>query len=60
MNNNIITRLSLVFSTIITLGILLALKQITMIGYIIGCSAILIIHMALVNKERDAILGVNE
>ena len=60
MNNNIITRLSLVFSGIITLGILLALQQITMIGYIIGVSTILIIQFALINKENDASLGAAE
>lgn len=57
MNNNIITRLSLVISGIITLGILLDLQQITMIGYIIGVSALIIIQIALMNKEDDEKLG---
>lgn len=60
MNNNILTRLSLVFSGIITLGVLMALQQIRITGYIIGVSAILIIHMALINKENDVSLGSAE
>ena len=60
MKNNILTRMLIIIPMIIIAGILYAIDSIDLINYFTICAFIIAFQIALITKERDALVSEGE